>query len=100
MSGNTAPCEKCQSEIDRTADRCPQCGYEPGTGIGPAIVGALSVGAVLLFGLLTAAALVAVVSTGDWSLLPGTFILALFAVGAGAVARAWVRQSQQTAAGS
>jgi hypothetical protein len=100
MSGNTAPCEKCQSEIDRTADRCPQCGYEPGTGIGPAIVGALSVGGVLLFGLLTTASLVAIVSSGDWSLLPGTSVLALFAVGAGAVMRAWMRQSQQTAAGS
>lgn len=29
----TAPCTKCTTEIPVEADRCPQCGHEPGPGI-------------------------------------------------------------------
>jgi len=29
----TAPCTKCTTEIPVEADRCPQCGYEPSSGI-------------------------------------------------------------------
>lgn len=25
----TAPCKKCEREIPATAERCPECGYEP-----------------------------------------------------------------------
>jgi len=27
----TAPCQKCATHISAQADRCPACGYEPGT---------------------------------------------------------------------
>lgn len=32
-SGETAPCMKCTTEIPVEAERCPQCGHEPGPGI-------------------------------------------------------------------
>jgi len=28
----TARCTKCDSEISKEADRCPECGHEPGSG--------------------------------------------------------------------
>jgi hypothetical protein len=28
----TAPCQKCDTDISVEADRCPNCGYEPGSG--------------------------------------------------------------------
>jgi hypothetical protein len=30
---DTAPCSKCGIEIPVSADRCPACGYEPGSSI-------------------------------------------------------------------
>ena len=30
---DTAPCSKCGSEISTSVDRCPECGYEPGSSI-------------------------------------------------------------------
>lgn len=32
-NADTAPCSKCGSEIQAAADRCAECGYEPGTSI-------------------------------------------------------------------
>ncbi|MDB2237579.1 hypothetical protein [Halorubrum ezzemoulense] len=33
MSAGTGECRKCKSEIREEAERCPECGYEPGPGI-------------------------------------------------------------------
>lgn len=33
MSAETAECNKCKSSIRSDAERCPECGYEPGPGI-------------------------------------------------------------------
>lgn len=30
---DAAPCSKCGSEITTSVDRCPECGYEPGSSI-------------------------------------------------------------------
>jgi hypothetical protein len=35
---DTAPCRKCTTDIPTAADRCPQCGHEPGPGILAGIV--------------------------------------------------------------
>jgi len=29
--GGTEPCLKCETQISPSADRCPECGYEPGS---------------------------------------------------------------------
>lgn len=33
MSTETGACTKCASEISTGADRCPECGHEPGPGV-------------------------------------------------------------------
>ena len=30
---DAAPCSKCGSEISTSVDRCPECGYEPGSSL-------------------------------------------------------------------
>jgi len=44
----TAPCKKCNSMITTEADRCPECGHEPG----PGAIGVLFMGAFVIVGLL------------------------------------------------
>jgi len=50
MSETTGTCKKCTTEIPLKAERCPQCGYEPGKaklgGIGKILGGILLIGAV------------------------------------------------------
>ena len=45
----TAPCKKCNSMITTQADRCPECGHEPG----PGAIGVLVMGVVSIAGLLS-----------------------------------------------
>ena len=33
LTADTGTCKQCVSEISIEADRCPECGYEPGYGI-------------------------------------------------------------------
>jgi len=61
----TGTCEKCQSEIDHDADRCPECGYEPGAGVATTVIGTLSMVALPLLAFLTVATVIAAVSAGD-----------------------------------
>jgi RNA polymerase subunit RPABC4/transcription elongation factor Spt4 len=47
-SSETAACEKCDSQIPVKADRCPECGHEPGaTGILGGLLATLSTVAVI-----------------------------------------------------
>lgn len=75
MSDQTGPCGKCESEISVTADRCPECGYEPGNqGILSSIASILALIGSLLGGLFLLA-VIGVGITGGYSI--GTFIFAV-----------------------
>lgn len=90
----TAACEKCDSQISVNADRCPQCGHEPGAnGIIATILILLGLGNVGLMGLIFVVIWI-VAATGGLSLtdtlstsvgvlvlsLPGLVILYLAAL--------------------
>lgn len=54
----TAPCQKCDSEISVEADRCPECGHEPSPGILGGIVMWIAGGIGVLFGLIAIISLI------------------------------------------
>ena len=63
MTDATAACVKCDSQIPTDADRCSQCGYEPGAhGIIATILIVLGLGNVGLMGLVFVAAWIAAVA--------------------------------------
>jgi hypothetical protein len=79
MSNETGECGKCESEISVTADRCPECGYEPADqGVLTGIASLLALGAALIGGLFLLGAIVAG-ATGGYTI--GTFILAIVLIG-------------------
>lgn len=56
---DAAPCSKCSTEIPTGADRCPECGHEPGSSIiAKAIYYLFAVPFTILFGLLIVAGVV------------------------------------------
>lgn len=68
-TGETAPCQKCDSTISIEADRCRHCGFEPSVGI---------IGGILMWvigGIGTVFALIAIISIvlvfGDLALTSG-----------------------------
>ena len=77
-SSNTGECGKCESEISVTADRCPECGYEPGNqGILSKILSLLALGSALIGVIGTLFA----VAVSNASYLVGTwFMIILFFV--------------------
>jgi len=79
MNRETGQCGKCESEISVTAERCPECGYEPSDqGIFTVIISLLSLGVALIGGILLLSAIAAGV-TGGYSV--GGFITAMVLIG-------------------
>lgn len=82
MSTDTGECNKCKSVIRTDADRCPECGFEPGPGILGGIVMWVSGMLATLF--LTIAVVVIALITDGFPLLDGFLGFVLFG-GIGAV---------------
>jgi len=76
----TAACEKCDSQISTAADRCPQCGFEPGVhGILTTLIIMLALGGISILLLLIIFTWVAVVLSSI-SVMNGVGLTALFSV--------------------
>jgi len=76
---NMAQCSKCGTEISENAERCPQCGYEPGSSIlSKLIYWIFALPWALVFGFLAVVSVVGVVM-GEMAF--GEFIGVLVAVG-------------------
>lgn len=80
IDGETGTCQKCSSTISVEATRCPECGYEPSTGIGKSILSVLALGGLLFFGLIALSSLL-LLTNGNFLGAIGVFVL--FGSGAG-----------------
>jgi len=82
MSADMGECSKCKSDIRTDAERCPECGFEPGPGMLGGLIMWVSGGLATLF--LTIAVVVIVLVADGFPLLDGLLGFALFG-GIGAV---------------
>jgi len=74
-----ALCSKCNSEISKTAERCPQCGYEPGSSIiSKLIYWLIALPWAVVFGFLIVLSVFGVIA-GE--IAPGEFVGTLVAIG-------------------
>lgn len=89
----TAPCTKCMSEIPVKADRCPECGFEPSTGILGGIVMWIAFSIGMLFALI---AVVSIILVFDGFPLTDAFYVFAFTGTIAAICFGLVYQGYQT----
>lgn len=76
----TSACEKCDSQISTNANRCPQCGFEPGAhGILTTLIIMLALGGISLLLLLILFTWIAV-ALSSISIMNGLGLTAVFSV--------------------
>lgn len=95
-NSDTAPCEKCNSQISTDALKCPQCGYEPSSSYLTGILGYLA-SLVLMFSVLILVITPILVVDG-FPISDATIVFGFFgvlAVISGAIVWAWKNQDNR-----
>ena len=95
-NSDITPCEQCNSQISTDAMKCPECRYEPASGIGAAIVGILALSVMLLSVLMLVTTPILV--TDSFPISDGAIVFVLFgilAIISGYTVWAWHNQDQR-----